>query len=321
MQIAIIGSHGSGKTTFCRKLRDALNQFSEVMTIPDIARFSPKPVGAVSSVDAQSWILERQLMLEQLTLGSHKIILLDNCSAGHLAYFAYWGGTTDLYKSRTSEILSGINHIFFLPPQTRFLIHDGLRPISPDFQSAIAERQLAILKNAGVKFTILPETWAEWSDPEWVQFSSTLANASPNEKRGDESLFLVVVGRIRRNGSVLLNKRHTPQIPAADGKWELPGGRICFGEDPARCAEREILEETGYLVRAKCLLPLVQSNIWTRLDGKTQQAIVLCYACELLIDHQLPVGEDDEAKEPKWFSSTDALNLNLLSGIREFLEC
>jgi 8-oxo-dGTP pyrophosphatase MutT (NUDIX family) len=36
--------------------------------------------------------------------------------------------------------------------------------------------------------------------------------------------------------------------------WELPGGHVGAGEDPAACAVREVLEETGLQVRIKGLV-------------------------------------------------------------------
>ena len=41
---------------------------------------------------------------------------------------------------------------------------------------------------------------------------------------------------------------------AADGAWSLPGGWADIGQSPREVAEREVLEETGYVVRATKLL-------------------------------------------------------------------
>ncbi|UHA72754.1 NUDIX domain-containing protein [Paenibacillus sp. 481] len=53
---------------------------------------------------------------------------------------------------------------------------------------------------------------------------------------------LGVYGVVIMDGSVLLTKKargpHT-------GKWDFPGGRIEFGEEPFEALKREFLEETG----------------------------------------------------------------------------
>lgn len=56
--------------------------------------------------------------------------------------------------------------------------------------------------------------------------------------------------------------------------WGLPGGWIGRGEDPARCVEREFLEETGLHVRAVMPLAVALSPEWRR-------HLNLCYLCAL----------------------------------------
>jgi ADP-ribose pyrophosphatase YjhB (NUDIX family) len=43
-------------------------------------------------------------------------------------------------------------------------------------------------------------------------------------------------------------------LERADGRWSLPGGWADVGEAPAAVAEREVLEESGYLTQAVRLL-------------------------------------------------------------------
>ena len=52
---------------------------------------------------------------------------------------------------------------------------------------------------------------------------------------------------VMRDGSVLLVERGKPP---AEGVWALPGGSVELGESLAQAVEREVLEETGVVVRA-----------------------------------------------------------------------
>lgn len=61
---------------------------------------------------------------------------------------------------------------------------------------------------------------------------------------------LDVRGVVLQEGKVLLVKE------LLDGKWTLPGGWVDVGEAPSRAVEREVWEESGYLVRASKLLAL-----------------------------------------------------------------
>lgn len=61
----------------------------------------------------------------------------------------------------------------------------------------------------------------------------------------------VIILPVLRDGNLVLirNLRHT----VGEELWELPAGTLEKGEDPARCAERELTEETGY--RAAEMIP------------------------------------------------------------------
>jgi ADP-ribose pyrophosphatase len=50
-----------------------------------------------------------------------------------------------------------------------------------------------------------------------------------------------------QEGAVLLVQRGQPP---AEGSWAIPGGSVLIGETLRQAAEREILEETGVVIRA-----------------------------------------------------------------------
>ena len=57
-------------------------------------------------------------------------------------------------------------------------------------------------------------------------------------------------------------------------EWELPGGKLELGEDPAGCVIREISEETGWTVTAGPLLDCWQYHI-----GEGRDVVVVTYGC------------------------------------------
>ena len=117
---------------------------------------------------------------------------------------------------------------------------------------------------------------------------------------------------------MLLRKRLDPLIPEADEKWELPGGRVEYGENPEETAKREFIEEVGCEIRIKKLIPFAQSSVWARTDSKEQQVIVLCYEAEII--NGTPSVQDKKVAEVAWFSKEEILSLDILRGINKFIE-
>ena len=58
----------------------------------------------------------------------------------------------------------------------------------------------------------------------------------------------VAIGVVADAGRILIRRRTGD--PGLGEVWEFPGGKVGTGEDPARAAVREVLEETGLRTRA-----------------------------------------------------------------------
>lgn len=99
-----------------------------------------------------------------------------------------------------------------------------------------------------------------------------------------------------KDDKVLLVKRG---IPPSKGLWAIPGGHIELGETLQETAEREILEETGIVIRAK--KPVYTFDLIERDDtGKIRfHYIVVDLMAEYVSGE--PLGADD-ALEARWLS-------------------
>lgn len=58
----------------------------------------------------------------------------------------------------------------------------------------------------------------------------------------------VVIIPLLNNGELVLERQH--RYPLHRDFYELPAGKIDHGEDPLLCAQRELLEETGYAAKS-----------------------------------------------------------------------
>lgn len=82
---------------------------------------------------------------------------------------------------------------------------------------------------------------------------------------------------------LLIRRGHDPHR----GSWSLPGGRVEAGESAERAIEREVLEETGLVVRAGAPVGRVL------IPAGAVTYDVLDLACELIDADQRPVAGDD----------------------------
>lgn len=67
----------------------------------------------------------------------------------------------------------------------------------------------------------------------------------------------------------------------ADGRWTLPGGWIDVGESPSSAVEREVLEESGYRVRAVKLVALYDKLLHAHPPAP-HHAYLVFFLCTLL---------------------------------------
>ena len=129
---------------------------------------------------------------------------------------------------------------------------------------------------------------------------------------------LVVAACITVDDYVLLSQRIDPEIVGNQPKWELPGGRVEFGEMPEEALQREILEELNLEIRPLSLIPYIQTNIWEKRGLKKHYAIV-CYEC---IPLQADIISLRQQLSPKaqLFRVNEIDFVQTLPGTKEFIE-
>lgn len=127
----------------------------------------------------------------------------------------------------------------------------------------------------------------------------------------------VFVGIVVYKGKLLMVQRYEPEMKEGHLKWEIPGGKVDFGEEPHEAIVREIMEETGVKIKVKRLLPEVFTQNWDYPWG-VQQTLLFAYECEFV--SQTVKKEDHHVEEVKWVKLTDVKKLDRLPGVDYFLE-
>lgn len=77
-----------------------------------------------------------------------------------------------------------------------------------------------------------------------------------------------------KNRFILIKKGKGPY----KGRWDLPGGKIDFGETPKEALIREIMEETGLKVRSAKLIDAIGYNKVT--EEEIFHHVGIIYRCE-----------------------------------------
>ncbi len=101
-----------------------------------------------------------------------------------------------------------------------------------------------------------------------------------------------------KNGRILIDRRTGDELEEVNGLWEVPGGKLEFGETPEQAIEREILEETGYRVKVGNQVLCTQVEVLEYPD-KLQHTVVFYYVCELLDEERTEV-HDHKISDCRW---------------------
>ena len=124
----------------------------------------------------------------------------------------------------------------------------------------------------------------------------------------------IVVGAlvVRDNKILLLQENHWPD----KGKWNIPAGKLDYGEDPIKAVSREVFEESGLKFKPKSILGLHSIH---RKDVVNETGIThvlrIVFIGEASGDVSIENGEvvDNELEiaDFKWCSPKEILDMDL----------
>jgi ADP-ribose pyrophosphatase YjhB (NUDIX family) len=111
------------------------------------------------------------------------------------------------------------------------------------------------------------------------------------------------------DGRLLLHRR------SDNDRWALPGGAMDIGETIARCAEREVQEETGLTVEAHRIVGVYSDpdHVFAYSDGEVRQEFSVCFACRIVTGN---ISKSDESLEVKFWPVEDLDTLDMHPSIR-----
>src|SRR5512147_2330450 len=111
------------------------------------------------------------------------------------------------------------------------------------------------------------------------------------------NLPLIGVGAVvvRGDGRVLLIRRAKPP---RQGEWSLPGGLQKLGETVFEAARREVMEETGIVIRPLAVIDVIDLIDRERYDGRVRYHYTLIDVIAAWVAGEAAAGAD--ATEVQW---------------------
>lgn len=94
--------------------------------------------------------------------------------------------------------------------------------------------------------------------------------------------------------------------------WELPGGRMEFGEEPEETLLREVKEETGLRIEPICPL-----NLWTFFREKTTQLVGINFLC---MTAEKDVQLSEEHIDYRWIKEENILDFDFHPTVKSEIE-
>ena len=140
MKLALIGTHGVGKTTLAYEICSRMKRAGEnVELVAEVARRSPFPVNAATTLEGQLWILHAQIAAELDASRSAANVVCDRSVLDNYCYLVNkFGRQAQLegwlaWWMQTYDLLAGV------PPMEEEIQPDGFRSEDRAFQRRIHE--------------------------------------------------------------------------------------------------------------------------------------------------------------------------------------
>jgi nicotinamide riboside kinase len=138
MKIAIIGSHGCGKTALAFSLCTELQKRGHsVEMVVEMARRSPFPINEATSETGQLWILHRHIAAELEAGARADAVVCDRSVLDNYAYFCHKFGRRLYLDALIKEWIGTYTLLVKVPIVDEWLIDDGVRSVDRRFQTEI----------------------------------------------------------------------------------------------------------------------------------------------------------------------------------------
>jgi len=139
IKIAIVGTHGTGKSTLSYNLAAHYKSIGKsVKIVQEVARSCPFPINEKMTIEAAKWIFLEHSRKE-LEASKNQVVICDRSVLDSFIYAEYFKLEDDLideYKRLALHKLKEYNKIIYIRPNL-FIHDDGVRAQDNEFQLSI----------------------------------------------------------------------------------------------------------------------------------------------------------------------------------------
>jgi len=180
VKLALIGTHGVGKTTLAFEVCALLKKAGRhVELVTEVARRSPFPVNAATTLEGQLWILHSQIAAELEAARHAGTVIADRSVLDNYCYLVNKFGRQPALEPWLASWMNTYRHLVGVPPSTDGIQPDGFRSDDTAFQKRIHELLLELLAAPPFRDNAPQITWLRADDrPTWAQEIFSVASAA-----------------------------------------------------------------------------------------------------------------------------------------------
>ena len=138
MKLALIGTHGVGKTTLAYEICSLLKKGDHnVELVTEVARRSPFSLNEGTTLEGQLWVLHAQIATEIEASGRAPHVICDRSVLDNYCYLVNKFGRQEHLERWISWWMESYSLLVFVPPVADAIPPDGFRSENVEFQQRI----------------------------------------------------------------------------------------------------------------------------------------------------------------------------------------
>ncbi len=152
MKLALIGTHGVGKTTLAYEVCSLLKKADfNVELVTEVARRSPFPVNEGTTLEGQLWILHAQIAAELEAAARAPHVICDRAVLDNYGYLVNKFGRQQQLEVWLSWWMESYSLLVAVPPLADGIPPDGFRSENLEFQQRIHDLIEELLNDPAFK--------------------------------------------------------------------------------------------------------------------------------------------------------------------------